>query len=71
MNSTNLEQKLREAAAHVEDDLRRLITYVNDEVVPDVRRNSSAALRSAAAEIDRLARRMEEANRTPPPPTKP
>jgi hypothetical protein len=66
-----IEQRLREAASHVEDDVKRLIAYFNDEVVPDVRRNGSAALRYAAAEIDRLARRMEEANRTPPPPPKP
>ncbi len=66
------EQRLREAAGHVEDDVRRLITYLNDEVVPDVRRNSSEALRAAAVELDRLARRMDESSRpstTPPPPT--
>ncbi len=62
------EQRLRDAATSVESEVKRLITYINDEVVPDVRRNGSAALRSAAAEIDRLAGRMENANRNPPPP---
>ncbi len=70
-NRQPIEQRLREAASHVEDDVKRLIAYINDEVVPDVRRNGSVALRYAAAEIDRLARRMEDANRTPPPPPKP
>ena len=65
------ETRLREAAGHVEDDLRRLVTYVNDEVMPDVRRNGSVALRSAANELQRLAQRMEESNRTAPPPTPP
>lgn len=70
------DQRLREAAGHVEDDVRRLITYLNDEVVPDVRRNSSEALRAAAVELHRLAQRMDESprpgtppNATPPPPT--
>lgn len=64
-----LEERLREAAGHVEDDVRRVITYINDEVVPDVRRNGSEALRLAAAELRKLAERVDDANRrTPPPP---
>jgi hypothetical protein len=61
------EQQLREAATHLEDDLRRFATYVNDEIVPQVRRNSSEALRDAAAELHKLAQRMDDhARRTPP-----
>jgi hypothetical protein len=67
----NLEQHLRDAATRVEADVKRLITYINDEVVPDVRRNGSAALRAAAAEIERLAGRMEDASNPPPPPRPP
>jgi hypothetical protein len=63
------ESKLREAASHVEDDVRRVITYINDEVVPDVRKNGSAALKAAAAELHRLAERMDQSNQQPP--TKP
>ncbi len=62
------ETRLRDAAAHVEDDLKRVVTYINDEVVPDVRRNGSAALRSAAAELERLARSMDDSQRKPPTP---
>jgi hypothetical protein len=61
------EQQLREAATHLEDDLRRFSKYVNDEIVPQVRRNSSEALRDAAAELHKLAQRMDDhARRTPP-----
>ena len=61
------EQKLHEAGARVEEDLRRVVTYINDEVVPDVRRNGSAALRAAAVELHKLAQRMDDqAGRTPP-----
>ena len=58
----------------MEDDLRRVIAYINDEVVPDVRRNGSEALRGAARELGRLAERMEHrSGGTPvaPPPPRP
>ena len=68
----SLDQRLREAATHVEQDLRRVATYINDEVVPDVRRNGSEALRAASTELRKLAERMEAANHTAPvPPPEP
>lgn len=54
------EQQLREAAAHVEEDLRRVVSYINDEVVPDIRRNGSQALRAASAELQKLAQHMDD-----------
>ena len=68
------EQQLKDAAAHLETDLKNVVKYINDEVVPDVRKNGSEALRSAAAELHRLAQRMDDHARrrqggpTPPPP---
>jgi len=55
----NWEQQVRDAAARGEDELHRVIAYINDEVVPEVRRNGSVALRRAAQELDKLAQRME------------
>jgi len=54
------EEQLKEAGGRIEDEVRRVITYINDEVVPDVRRNGSEALRSAAAELEKLARKMDD-----------
>jgi hypothetical protein len=66
------EQQLREAAMHLEEDLRRFSKYVNDEIVPDIRRSSSEALRDAAAELHKLAARLDDhARGTPPPPPPP
>jgi CRISPR/Cas system-associated protein Csm6 len=66
------EQQFREAATHLEEDLRRFSKYINDEIVPDVRRNGSEALRAAAAELHKLAQRMDDhARRTPPSPPPP
>ena len=67
------EQHLREGAARAEEELRRLMTYMNDEVVPDIRRNGSVALRAAAVELHKLAQRMEDhgasaSGQAPPPP---
>ena len=66
------EQPLKDAAAHLETDLKNIVKYINDEVVPDVRRNGSEALRAAAAELHKLAQRMDDHARktaaAPPPP---
>ena len=68
------EQQLRDAATHLEADLKNVVKFINDEVVPDVRRNSSEALRAAAAELHKLASRMDDHARrssaSPPPPPK-
>jgi trans-2-enoyl-CoA reductase len=69
------EQQLREAAARAEEELRRVVTYINDEVVPDIRHNGSQALRAAAVELHKLAQRMDDrraaAEGTTPPEEKP
>jgi len=64
------QERIHETAARVEDELRGLAAYINDEVVPDVRRYSSEALRTAAIELHKLAQRMddERGKGTPPPP---
>jgi hypothetical protein len=67
------EQQLRDAAAHLETDMKNVVRYLNDEVVPEVRRNGSVALRAAAVELHRLAERMDDQARknaasSPPPP---
>ena len=61
------EQQLRDAAAHLETDLRNVVKYINDDVVPEVRRNGS----EAATELHKLAQRMDDHARrtaTAPPP---
>lgn len=67
------EQTLRDTASHLEKDLRNAVNYINDEVVPEVRRSGSTALQNAAVELRKLAERMDEYARnskssSPPPP---
>jgi hypothetical protein len=54
------EQQLRDAATHLEADLKNVVKFINDEVVPDVRRNGSEALRTAAAELHKLATKIDD-----------
>jgi hypothetical protein len=54
------ESKVQDAAARAESEVQRLIRYMNDEVVPDVRRHSSIALRAAAEQLRDLAEKMDQ-----------
>jgi len=57
--------KIHETTEKAEEELNRLITYLNDEVVPDVRRHSVVALKAAAEGLQTLARKIEESERKP------
>ena len=61
-----IDETLNNAAPRVEDELRRVITYLNDEVVPRVRENSSKGLRIAADQLTRLAEHLDRAARQNP-----
>lgn len=50
-----VEDKFNEARPRVEQELNRVIAYLNDEVVPEVRQGSSRALRAAATQLAKLA----------------
>jgi hypothetical protein len=66
------EQQLRDAVTHLETDMRNVAKYINDEIVPEVRKNGSEALRAAAAELHRLAQKMDDhARRSASPPPSP
>lgn len=65
------EQQLNEAGARLEEELRRVVRYVDDEVVPEVRRNGSKALRIASDRLRRLAEQMEESGAASPIPPEP
>ena len=54
-----------ETVANLEKETAELITYLNEQVVPEVRQNSTKALRIAAEKLTRLAEYME--SHQPPP----
>jgi capsule polysaccharide export protein KpsE/RkpR len=53
-------QKVSEAAERLEKESADLIAYLNKEVVPAVREQSSKALRVAAERLHKLADFMDE-----------
>lgn len=65
-------QAIHEAADRLDRESEKLITYLNDEVVPAVREHSSRGLRIAAEKLAKFADYMdEEKNSSSPDETKP
>ena len=58
-----VDERFGNCSDKLEDDVRRVITYLNDKVVPEVRQNSSKALRIAAEQLARLADHLDCARR--------
>lgn len=48
-----------------EAEIRRIIDYLNDEVVPGVRKQSFTALRRAGEQLTRLADELEKGPKAP------
>jgi hypothetical protein len=59
-----VDEHLGSISPRVEEEVRKVITYLNDEVVPEVRRNSSQALRIAAEQLGKLAEHLDKNNDT-------
>ncbi|HVJ08907.1 MAG TPA: hypothetical protein VM554_11015 [Acidisarcina sp.] len=60
-----IDEHIGSAIPRAEEELRRVIAYLNDEVVPQVRRNSSEALKIAAEQLHKLAEALDRSNRPP------
>ena len=55
-------QRIEEAVELIEMELRHAIAYVNDAVIPQVRRESIAAMRTASDTLRNLADRFERSS---------
>lgn len=55
------EARLSEAAARIEAELREAVRSIDEEVVPEIRRHSSSALRTLAGKLQTLAEHMDGA----------
>lgn len=54
-----IDERVGETLPRVEEEVKKVIAYLNDEVVPQVRQNSSQALRQAAEQLERLAEYLD------------
>jgi hypothetical protein len=49
-----------------EEEVKKVIAYLNDEVVPEIRRNSSEALRTASEHLQKLAEHLDRHSKPRP-----
>lgn len=61
-------RRIEETIDKIEAELRQAIGYMNDSIVPHVRRESITAMRKMAVTLENLADRFEKA---PQPPSQP
>lgn len=57
--------QVRDAADQMQNELKEFARWFNDDVVPNVRRGSSKALRVASAKLTELAEQLERHTKTP------
>jgi hypothetical protein len=59
-------RRIEEAVELIEMELRHTIAYVNDAVIPQVRRESISAMRTVAETLRNLADRIDQSHNPPP-----
>lgn len=59
-------RKLGEAERRIQEELQQVIDYLDKEVVPTVRDQSSRGLRTAAEKLSKLADLMDQQRRPKP-----
>ena len=55
-----IDERVADVLPRVEEEVKKVIAYLNDEVVPQVRQDSSQALRIAAEQLTRLAEHLDK-----------
>ena len=60
------EERVNEAGARFQDELERVVKFIDTEVVPEVRRHGSTALRAAATRLQQLAEHMDDVKHSSP-----
>jgi predicted DNA-binding protein (UPF0278 family) len=63
-----IDETVNKAAPRVEEELKKIITFLNEEVVPKVREHSSKGLRVAADQLTKLAEHLDRTRQNPPDP---
>ena len=58
-----VDRRFETTVPKIEEEVKKTISYLNDEVVPRLRQNSSQALYAAAEQLRKLANHLEESGR--------
>jgi hypothetical protein len=59
-------RRIEKAIELIEIELQHAIAYVNDAVIPEIRKESITAMRRVAESLRKLADRMEQPRQGPP-----
>ena len=65
-NQKPISEQLREVGVQIEQELKRAILIVEEQVVPEVREQSSKALRDASQRLAKLAEHLDSLRSKPP-----
>ena len=60
-----LNEKLNEAGEQIEQELKRVLRFIEEKVVPEVREQSSIALRDASQRLSKLAEHLDSLKSKP------
>ena len=55
-----VDERFNQAKPRVEEELKKVIAYLNDQVVPQLRQDSAQALHSAADRLRKLAEQLDD-----------
>jgi hypothetical protein len=55
-----VDERFSQAIPRVEEEVKKVIAFLNDQVVPQVRKESSQGLRSAAETLRKLAEQLDD-----------
>jgi regulator of sigma D len=55
-----VDERFNQSFPRVEEEVKKVIAYLNDQVVPQLRQDSSQALRAAADQLKKLAEQLED-----------
>jgi BMFP domain-containing protein YqiC len=59
-----VDEQFNQAIPRVQEELKKMIVHLNDEVVPQLRQDSSQVLRAAAERLRKLAEQLDDGHGT-------
>lgn len=55
-----VDERVSQTLPRVEEEVKKVISYLNDQVVPQLRQDSAHALNAAADQLRKLAEQLDE-----------
>lgn len=55
-----VDERFNQVKPRIEEELKKVIAFLNDQVVPQLRQDSSQALHAAADRLRRLAQQLDD-----------